>query len=91
MTVAKMLVFVAAVALAQCKPTVTPVGGTDCEGACASLTRLGCPEAAEEGDGCVRTCIHIITSQIVEFSAACVVSASSVEAVRECPSVSCPK
>lgn len=60
-----------------------------CAKACASFSRLGCPESRKPAGGrtCVETCKAIEAAS--SFSPACVAAAASVEAVRKCPAVRC--
>jgi ABC-type polar amino acid transport system ATPase subunit len=68
---------------------VVPTGGDDCKGACMNLAQLQCPEASDDGDGCVITCEKVMKTRIILFDPKCVANANSVGSVRKCPNLSC--
>jgi hypothetical protein len=56
-----------------------------CPNACATLKRLGCPEAA----GCLDSCTKVTKTHLTDLDLACVVKAKTQAQVRSCRSVSC--
>lgn len=70
-------------------PTVfvpPPPGQTPCEGACARLVALGCPEGqpTPKGATCVAVCQNAEDSGVLSLWPDCVSKAQSCEAARAC-------
>lgn len=87
----KLLLIFSIFALGCGSKVVVPVGGEDCKAACMNLAQLQCPEASEEGDGCVMTCEKVMKRRIIAFDPRCVAGADSVNSVRKCPNLTCER
>lgn len=82
-----MRILILAAALFACCQTPAPAPTATPAQACARLQELGCEEA---GDDCVAVTDHILATGIIRYDVACVAAATSREAVRLCPGVTCP-
>jgi len=67
--------------------------GTQCMRACATLKKLGCPEAEtpDGGDTCVALCQRAQDTKKFDMRPQCVSDAGSVEQLRACGTVRCKK
>jgi hypothetical protein len=72
---------------------VLDAAGTQCMRACATLKKLGCPEAEtpDGGDTCVTLCQRAQDTRKFDMRPQCVSDAGSVEQLRACGTVRCKK